>query len=100
MEDIKVTWVSDNITIEYPKGVVGLIRCMSIPLEFPAGDMEWGCVIVIDDNGECILKLMNGKRGPTLKETKLLIEYFRALGYTGGWDRAKVGKPTKTISIK
>jgi hypothetical protein len=99
MEDIKVTWVSDNITIEYPKGVVGLIRCMSIPLEFPAGGMEWACAVVINNN-ECTIKILNGIRGPTLTESKQLIKYFRSLGYTGGWDRFKTGKPPKTISIK
>ena len=82
MEDIKVTWVSDNITIEYPKGVVGLIRCMSIPLESP-GPTEWVCAVVIDNN-KCTIKILNGSRGPTVTKSKQLIKYFRSLGYTVG----------------
>ena len=91
-------WISDTLTLEYPEGVVGLIRCLSKPLESP-GPTEWACAVVIDNN-TCTIKILNGSRGPTLTESKQLIKYFRSLGYTGGWDRFKAGKPPKTISIK
>jgi len=92
-------WISDTLTLEYPEGVVGLIRCLSNPLESP-GPTEWACAIVIDSKGECKIKILNGTRGPTLKETKQLIKYFSGLGYTGGWNRYKKDKNPKIVVIK
>ena len=92
-------WISDNITLQYPEGIVGFIRGLSIPLQSP-GPTDWTCAIVIDDKGECDINVLEGVRGPTIREVKQLVKYFTGLGYTGEWGRFKFGKPTKTISIK
>ncbi len=92
-------WVSDVITAEPTKGEVLLIRCHTDASSIP-GEYDWACAIEVDHEGKYEPKILAGRRSPTRKEIKELAVYFAAKGYTGSWNRFKVGKPTKTVVIK
>lgn len=96
---IDFRWAHDEITIEEPKGIVFIVRCHSDKTEIP-GDVDWSCVIVIDDKNQYEPKILSGNRSPTLKEIKSLSAYLTSQGYTGSWRRYKPNKPPKTVVIK
>ncbi len=92
--------VGDNITIEYPQGIFGIIRCLTDPTQSP-GPVEWTCVAVIDANKKCTIKILNDKkRRPSYREIRQLKKYFIDLGCHGGWLRAKDGRPLKEVTVK
>ena len=99
IQEAERIWIGDNITIEFPEGVVGLIRCLSIPGKSP-GPTEWACAIVLNTDGTCVMKILNGTRCPKLKEINQIKKHFIAQGYTGTWHRYKPNKPHKTVTIK
>lgn len=91
--------IGEAITLEYPPGTVGILRCLVDPAQSP-GDTEWTCVVVIDKNKRCTIKILRG-RVPNHRERRQLIKYFKAQGcHGGGWSRAKNGKNYKTVLIK
>lgn len=90
--------IGDAITLEMPRGTVGLVRCLTDPTQSP-GDVEWSCAVVIDDNKKCTIKILNGMRAPTGTEVKQLILYFKAHGCHGGWLRHKNGRKPKEVII-
>jgi len=91
--------IGEAITLEYPHGTVGILRCLVDPAQSP-GDTEWTCVVVIDKNKRCTIKILRG-RVPNGLERRQLIKYFKAQGcHGGGWSRRKNGKPKKDITVK
>lgn len=91
--------IGEAITLEYPPGTVGILRCLVDPAQSP-GDTEWTCVVVIDDDKCCTIKILRG-RAPNGLERRQLIRYFNSQGcYVGEWFRAKNGKKLKKITMK
>lgn len=92
--------ISENISLEYPTGKVGFLRCLVDPAQEP-GDVNWSCAVVISDNMELRAAILKGgKRPMTISEVKLLKEYFQSQGCHGGWGRYHNGKPHKEIYIE
>ncbi len=91
--------IGDAITLEYPPGVVGILRRLVDPAQSP-GDTEWTCVVVIDVDKCCTMKILRG-RVPNRLERRQLIKYFKDQGcHVGEWFRAKNGKPKKRVMVK
>lgn len=91
--------IGDAITLEYPPGTVGILRFLVDPTQSP-GDTEWTCVVVIDVNKCCTIKILRG-RVPNGFERRQLIKYFKAQGcHIGKWFRAKNGKAKKEVIVR
>jgi len=91
--------IGEAITLEYPPGIIGFLRCLTDPTHSP-GDVEWSCAIVENDT-HIAVNIFCGKRVPSQKEIDELTDYFTARGFSEGtWYRFKNGKKRKRVIIK
>lgn len=91
--------IGEAITLEFPPGEIGFLRCLVDPSQSP-GDVEWSCAVVIDENKKCTLNIFNGKRVPNRKEIRAMKKFFFGHGCDGEWNRNHNGKPPKKILVK
>lgn len=87
------------MTLEYPPGVPGLIRCLTDPAQSP-GNVEWSCA-VFENGTDVDIKIFCGRRAPSQEEIDELTDYYTARGFFAGiWDRFKNGKKPRRVILR